>query len=62
MKYLVDTEVWPWIQAQPERFGYHTLTLLADERTQPVAPVGCKLMGDRHQVPQREGPAPRSAR
>ncbi len=34
MKYLLDTEVWLWIQAQPERIGRHTLTLLADERNE----------------------------
>lgn len=34
MKYLLDTEVWLWMQAQPERVGHHALTLIADERNQ----------------------------
>ena len=34
MKYLLDTEVWLWMQAHPERFGHHTLSLLADERNE----------------------------
>ncbi len=34
MKYLLDTEVWLWMQAQPERLGPHTLSLLTDERNQ----------------------------
>jgi len=34
VRYLLDTEVWLWMQAQPERLGRHTLTLLADERNQ----------------------------
>jgi len=34
MTYLLDTEVWLWMQAQPQRFGHHTLSLLADERNQ----------------------------
>ncbi len=36
MKYLLDTEVWLWMQAQPERLGPHTLLLLADERNELV--------------------------
>ena len=32
MNYLLDTEVWLWMQAQPERIGPHTLTLLVDEQ------------------------------
>ncbi len=36
MRYLLDTEVWLWMQAQPERLGPHTLLLLADERNELV--------------------------
>ena len=34
MRYLLDTEVWLRMQAQPERLGPHTLTLPADERNE----------------------------
>lgn len=34
MRYLLDTEVWLWMQAQPERLGPHTLMLIADERNE----------------------------
>ena len=32
MKYLIDTEVWLWMQAHPERIGRHTMNILTDER------------------------------
>ena len=34
MRYLLDTEVWLLMKAQPERLGSHTLSLIADERNQ----------------------------
>ncbi len=36
MKYLLDTQVWLWMQAQPERLGRHALTLIADERNRLI--------------------------
>jgi len=36
VRYLLDTEVWLWMQAQPERLGPHTLLLIADERNELV--------------------------
>ena len=31
MKYILDTEVFLWMQAHPERLGRHTLNLVSDE-------------------------------
>ena len=33
MKYLLDTEVWLWMQANPERIGRRTPNLVSDEGT-----------------------------
>ncbi len=32
MKYLLDTEVWLWMQAHPDRIGHHTLGIITDEQ------------------------------
>ncbi len=32
MKYLLDTEVWLWMQAHPDRIGHHTLSLITNEQ------------------------------
>jgi PIN domain nuclease of toxin-antitoxin system len=32
VKYLLDTEVWLWMQAQPERIGHNTMNILTDEQ------------------------------
>ena len=32
MKYPLDTEVWLWMQAHPDRIGHHTLSLITDEQ------------------------------
>jgi PIN domain nuclease of toxin-antitoxin system len=32
VKYLLDTEVWLWMQAHPDRIGHHTMNILADEQ------------------------------
>lgn len=34
MKYLLDTRVWLWMQAQPHKLGPTTLMLLRDERNE----------------------------
>ena len=34
MRYLLDTEVWLWMQAQPERLGPNTRALIADEENE----------------------------
>jgi len=34
VKYLLDTEVWLWMQAHPERIGRHTLNIITDESTE----------------------------
>lgn len=32
MKYLLDTQVFLWMQAQPHKFGVHTLGILRDDK------------------------------
>jgi PIN domain nuclease of toxin-antitoxin system len=32
VKYLLDTEVWLWMQAHPERIGHNTMNILTDEQ------------------------------
>ena len=34
MKYIVDTQVFLWMQAHPERLGRHTLNLITDDQTE----------------------------
>ena len=34
MKYLLDTEVWLWMQAHPERIGHNTMNTLTDEQNE----------------------------
>jgi len=34
VKYLLDTEVWLWMQAHPDRIGHHTLSLITDEQNE----------------------------
>lgn len=34
MKYLLDTEVWLWMQAHPERIGHNTMNILTDEQNE----------------------------
>jgi len=36
VRYLLDTQVWLWMQAHPERLGSHTLMLIADDRNDLV--------------------------
>jgi PIN domain nuclease of toxin-antitoxin system len=34
VKYLLDTEVWLWMQAHPDRIGPHTRNLITDEQNE----------------------------
>ena len=34
MKYLLDTEIWLWMQAHPDRIGRHTTNILKDEQNE----------------------------
>jgi PIN domain nuclease of toxin-antitoxin system len=34
VKYLLDTEVWLWMQAHPERIGRHAMNILTDDRNE----------------------------
>ena len=45
MKYPLDTEVWLWMQAHPDRIGHHTLSLITDEQNELLvsAANGCEI-------------------
>jgi PIN domain nuclease of toxin-antitoxin system len=34
VKYLLDTEVWLWMQAHPDRIGHHTRNLITDQQNE----------------------------
>ena len=34
MKYLLDTEVWLWMQAHPDRIGRHTMNIITNDRNE----------------------------
>jgi len=34
VRYLLDTEVWLWMQAEPDRIGRHTMNILTNDRNE----------------------------
>lgn len=63
MKLLLDTHIWLWSHAEPERLTRRVATALADERNElwlsPISIWEFLLLAERGRVRVRDGTAPR---